>query len=173
MEGFNTIAYTSNAYDGEYIALPGGKSNKFYIHGDDLMEYVRFKIEIPANKIITNIEVFVEYKSSKENMLRLPLHESGYIESKIYDLQETLDYRLKDLGIEDISNINDIELYIRASRDIDKLEVWHNWQRIGIKEDLTLGRYIKFYDVRFMQIKIVLKTRKSYIKFNHLDVEVI
>ena len=173
MEGFNTIAYTSNAYDGEYIALPGGKSNKFYIHGDDLMEYVRFKIEIPANKIITNIEVFVEYKSSKENTLRLPLHESGYIESKIYDLQETLDYRLKDLGIEDISNINDIELYIRASRDIDKLEVWHNWQRVGIKDDLTLGRYIKFYDVRFMQIKIVLKTRKSYIKFNHLDVEVI
>ena len=80
---------------------------------------------------------------------------------------------MKDLGIEDISNINDIELYIRASRDIDKLEIWHNWQRIGIKEDLTLGRYIKFYDVRFMQIKIVLKTRKSYIKFNHLDVEVI
>jgi hypothetical protein len=173
MEGFNTIAYTSNAYDGEYIALPGGKSNTFYIHGDDLMEYVRFKIEIPANKIITSIEVFVEYKSSKENMLRLPLHESGYIESKIYDLQETLDYRLKDLGIEDISNINDIELYIRASRDIDKLEVWHNWQRIGIKEDLTLGRYIKFYDVRFMQIKIFIKSRKAYIKFNHLDVEVI
>ena len=173
MQGFNTIAYTSSSYDGDYIALPGGKDNKFYILGDDLMEYVKFKIEIPANKIITNIEVFVEYKSSEENVLILPLHESGYIESKIYDLQETMDYRLKDLGIEDISNINDIELYIRASRDIDKLEVWHNWQRIGIKEDLTLGRYIKFYDVRFMQLKIVLKTRKSYIKFNHLDVEVI
>ena len=173
MKGFNTIAYTSNSYDGDYLPVGGGKNNKFYIYGNDLMEYVKFKIEIPANKIISNIEVFVEYKSSAENVLRLPIHESGYIESKIYDLQETLDYRLKDLGIEDISNINDIELYIRASRDIDKLEVWHNWQRIGIKDDLSLGRFIKFYDVRFMQLKIVLKTRKSYIKFKHLDVEVI
>jgi hypothetical protein len=173
MKGFNTIAYTSNSYDGDYLPVGGGKNNKFYIYGNDLMEYVKFKIEIPANKIISNMEVFVEYKSSAENVLRLPIHESGYIESKIYDLQETLDYRLKDLGIEDISNINDIELYIRASRDIDKLEVWHNWQRIGIKDDLSLGRFIKFYDVRFMQLKIVLKTRKSYIKFKHLDVEVI
>ena len=105
--------------------------------------------------------------------MKLPLHESGYIESKIYDLQETLDYRLTDLGIEDISNINDIELYVRASRDIEKLEVWHNWERIEISEDLKLIDYLSFYDVRFMQIKILLKTRQSYIKFNHLDVEVI
>ena len=128
---------------------------------------------MPANKIIDNISVFAEYKSSKEDPLRLPLHESGYIESKIYDLQEILDYRLKDLGIEDVSNINDIEIYIRASRDIEKLEIWHSWQRVHINKDLTLKEYIKFYNVRFMQLKIVLKTRKSYIKFNHLDVEVI
>ena len=107
------------------------------------------------------------------NIHWLLLNESGYIESKIYDLQDTLDYRLKDLGIEDISNINDIELYIRASRDIEKIEIWHDWQRVYIKDDLTLRDYLKFYDVRFMQIKILLKTRQSYIKFNHLDIEVI
>lgn len=173
MFGFDTIAYTSNTLDDNYIPIGSYKDNKFYILEGSLLNYIKLKINIPPNKVINNIEIFIEYISSEENYLRLPLHESGYIISKIYDLQEISNYRLSDLGIEDISNINDIEIYVRASRDIEKLDIWHNWQRVDIKQDLTLGRAMKFYDIRFMQIKIVLKTRKSYIKFNHLDVEVI
>ena len=173
MIGFNIIVYTSDSYDGYYTPIGSFKSNKSFIVGESLLQYVKFKVEVPAHKILNSIHIFAEYKSSAENPLRLILNESGYIESKIFDLQETLDYRLKDLGIEDISNINDIELYIRASRDIEKLEIWHDWQRVFIKDDLSLRDYLKFYDVRFMQIKIFLKTRKSYIKFKHLDVEVI
>ena len=60
-----------------------------------------------------------------------------------------------------------------VARDIEKLEIWHNWERIYINDDLTLKDYLKFYDVRYMQLKILLKTRQSFIKFNHLDVEVI
>ena len=173
MSGFNIIAYTSDTYDGYYSPIGNFKNNREFILGESLLQYVKFKIEIPAHKILDSIHVFAEYTSSEENPLRLLLNESGYIESKIYDLQDTLDYRLKDLGIEDISNINDIELYIRASRDIEKIEIWHDWQRVYLKDDLTLRDYLKFYDVRFMQIKILLKTRQSYIKFNHLDIEVI
>jgi hypothetical protein len=128
---------------------------------------------MPANKIVDNIHVFAEYKSTEENTLKLTVNESGYIISKIYDLQETMNYRINDLGIDDISNIKDIEIYVRASRDVEKLEIWHEWQPIKLRDDLNLMEHLKFYDVRFMQIKIVLKTRKSYIKFNHLDVEVI
>jgi hypothetical protein len=173
LSGFDIIAYTSNTYNDNYIPIGSFKNNKGIILGESLLQYIKLKITMPPNKVLNNIGVFVEYKSTAENPLKLPLHESGYIESKIYDLQETLDYRLTDLGIEDISNINDIELYVRASRDIEKLEVWHNWERIEISEDLKLIDYLSFYDVRFMQIKILLKTRQSYIKFNHLDVEVI
>ena len=173
MSQFNIIVYTSNTYNDNYVPIGGFKNNKGYIDGKNLLQYVKFKIEIPAHKILKSLHVFAEYTSSKENVLKLPLHESGYIISKIYDLQESLDYRLKDLGIDDVSNINDIELYIRASRDMEKLEIWHNWQPIELKDDLSLKEYLKFYDVRFMQIKIMLKTRKSYIKFNHLDIEVI
>lgn len=173
LSGFNIIAYTSNTYDGNYIPIGSFKNNKGYIKGENLMEYVKFKIEIPAKKIVDNIHVFAEYKSTAENALKLTVNESGYIISKIYDLQETLNYRLSNLGIDDISNINDIEIYVRASRDVEKLEIWHEWQPVKFRDDLSLMEHLKFYDVRFMQIKIVLKTRKSYIKFNHLDVEVI
>ena len=173
LSGFDIIVYTSNTYNDNYIPVGNFKNNKGIILGESLLQYVKLKVTMPANKIINNIGIFVEYKSTAENPLKLPLHESGYIESKIYDLQETLDYRLKDLGIEDISNINDIELYIRASRDIEKLEIWHSWERIKIDDNLRLVEPLKFYDARYMQIKIVLKTRQSFIKFNHLDVEVI
>lgn len=173
MKGFSVNVYTSDTFDGNYIPVTNFKTNKGYIEGKALLQYVKLKIEMPANKIIDNIHIFAEYKSTAENVLKLPLNESGYIITKIYDLQETLDYRLKDLGINDVSNINDIELYIRASRDIDKLEIWYDWQRVHIKDDLTLREYLKFYNVRFMQMKIVVKNRKAYIKFDHLDVEVI
>ena len=173
LSGFNIIAYTSHTYDGSYTPIGSFKNNKGYIKGQNLMEYVKFKIEMPANKIINNIHVFAEYKSTAENALKLNIKESGYIISKVYDLQDTLNYRLSHLGIDDISNINDIEIYVRASRDIDKLEIWHEWQPVKLNNDLTLAEFLRFYDVRFMQIKILLKTRKSYIKFNHLDVEVI
>ena len=173
LSGFNIIAYTSNTHDGNYIPIGSFKNNKGYIKGQNLMEYVKFKIEIPANKIVDNIHVFAEYKSTAENTLKLTVNESGYIISKIYDLQETMNYRISDLGIDDISNIKDIEVYVRASRDVEKLEIWHEWQLIKLRDDLSLMEHLKFYDVRFMQIKIILKTRKSYIKFNHLDVEVI
>ena len=173
MSGFNIIVYTSNTYNDNYIPIGSFKNNKGFIHGATLMQYVKLKIEMPANKVLNSISLYAEYKSTAENPLKLPLHESGYIVSRIYDLQEILDYRLKDLGIDEISNINDIELYIRASRDIEKLEIWHNWERIYINDDLTLKDYLKFYDVRYMQLKILLKTRQSFIKFNHLDVEVI
>lgn len=173
MSGFKVVVYTSGTYDGDYSPIGTFTSNKGYVPGQNLMEYIKFKIEIPPHKILHNMHVFAEYTSSEENLLKLPLHESGYIISKIYDLQDILNYRLKDLGIEDISNINDIDIYIRASRDIDKLEVWHEWQKINITDDLNLKDYLKFYDVRFMQIKILIKSRKAYVKFNHLDVEVI
>ena len=173
LSGFKTIVYTSNVYDNNYNPVGSFNSNKGYILGESLMSYVKFKIEIPANKVINKFQVFVEYKSSAENLLKVPLHESGYIISKVYDLQDVLNYRLKDLGIDDISNINDIELYIRASRDIEKLEIWHDWQRIYIKDDLELRDYLKFYDVRYVQLKMLLKSRQAYIKFNHLDIEVI
>ena len=173
LAGFNTIIYTSDTYDGNYMPIGGFNTNKGHVKGDALLQYIKLKIEIPANKIINNIHLFAEYTSTAEHILKLPLNESGYIITKIYDLQETLDYRLKDLGIDDVSNINDIELYIRASRDIEKLEVWHDWQRIDINNNLSLANQLKFIDVRFMQLKILLKTRQTYIKFNHLDVEVI
>ena len=173
MSGFKVIAYTSDVFDNNFNPIGSFNSNKGYILGENLMSYVKFKIEIPANKVISKFQVYVEYKSSADSLLKLPLHESGYIISKVYDLQDVLNYRLKDLGIDDISNINDIELYIRASRDIEKLEIWHDWQRIFINDDLTLRDYLKFYDVRYVQLKMLLKSRQSYIKFNHLDIEVI
>ena len=173
MTGFGITVYTSNTYNNNYIPVGKYINNKGYIDGNSLMQYVKFKIEMPSNKILNNLFVYAEYKSSAENVLKLPLHESGYIVSKIYDLQETLDYRLKDLGIDDVSNINDIEIYVRASRDVDKLEIWHSWQQIQLNKDLSLKEYLIFNDIRYMQVKILLKTRQTYIKFNHLDVEVI
>ena len=173
MTGFKVIVYGCETYNGVYKPIVSYNTNKGYVIGQNLYPYIKLKIDLPANKVLHNIHVFAEYTSSEENLLKLPLNETGYIISKVYDLQETLDYRLKDLGIDDVSNINDIELYIRASRDMEKLEVWHEWQRIDIKDDLKLKTHLKFYDVRFMQIKIFIKSRKAYIKFNHLDVEVI
>ena len=127
---------------------------------------------MPAYKYINNIAVFVEYVSSDENPMPIITTHSGYIESKLYDLQQESNCVVKSIDIEDVSNINDIELYIRASRDNERLDVWTNWNRIYLTDSLQIANYISFTNTRFLQYKILVKNRSGYIKFKSIDVEI-
>ena len=175
MKGFNSVIYVSDKRDGEYMPLGNDYKNVFHIEKSQLKRYVRLKINMPSEKIINNISIFAEYISTDENPLKLITNNSGYVISKVYDFQDTLNYRLSDLSIEidEESNINDIEIYIHTSRDTDRLEVWHDWQKIYLTKDLKLSEQVIFENVRFAQIKILIKSRNTSVKFNYLDVEVV
>ena len=173
MTGFSTHIYTCDDYNGIYIASCGTQyDNKFNIPVNFLKRYIKIRVDMPAYKYINNIAVFVEYVSSDENPMPIITTHSGYIESKLYDLQQESNCVVKSIDIEDVSNINDIELYIRASRDNERLDVWTNWNRIYLTDSLQIANYISFTNTRFLQYKILVKNRSGYIKFKSIDVEI-
>ena len=97
---------------------------------------------------------------------------SGELITKIYDAQYSADYRIREISIADISNINDVEIQVRASKEDYSADVWHPWETLELKHNQTLKNELKFYGTRFFQIKVLLKTSNAFIKINNIDIEV-
>ena len=173
MKNFDIVVETCDRYNGTYIQCGTiSRNNKFHIQSSYLKSYIKIKITMPANKYINNISIFAKYVSSNEDPLSIITKQSGYIESKVYDLQELTNCFVKSIDIIDISNINDVSIQIRSSKDSDRLDVWSNWREIKLNEDLKVSNTINFADIRFLQFKIVLKTRKAFIKLKGINIEI-
>jgi len=172
MQGFVCDVLTANNQNGPFENKQVIYSNTGHIVGEQLMRYVKLKINVPANKIINNVTVFVEYRSTEENLLPIKTGQSGYIESKIYDLQDIIDVKVKKLDIEDVSDVNNVMIYIRSSRDVNRVDVWSEWKLIPFNANFNITNNVLLKDARFVQYKVVLKSRQTYVKFNNIELEV-
>jgi hypothetical protein len=173
MKDFTTTVYTSNRYNGIYtLCTPDHKINKFHIPQSYLNSYIKIKIEMPPYRYIDNISIFAEYISSNEDPLKIVTKQSGYIESKIYDLQEITNCLVKSLDIIDISNINDVDIYIRGSRDEERLDIWSDWYKVQLDKSLKVSNNVTFNNTRYLQFKVVLKSRKAFIKLKGINIEI-
>ena len=173
MSGFSSCIYTSDEKYGTYIPCCNLQyENKFNIPANFLRSYIKLRVDIPVYKYINNITIFVEYFSTNDNPMPITAAQTGYIESRVYDLQQESNCIVKSIDIQDISNINDIDIYIRASKDNERLDVWSNWRKININDDLKIINTINFLNTRFLQYKIIVKNRSGYIKFKSIDVEI-
>ena len=92
--------------------------------------------------------------------------------SKIYDTQNSTDYKIKDINISDISNINDVEIQVRAAREDYSADVWHPWQTLKLNNRNILINECKFYNTRFFQVRVILKSSNAYVKIKNIDIEV-
>lgn len=116
MKGFKTTVLTSNSKDGEYSVTNYFKDNFMFMYGDQLLKYIKVKIEMPKNKIIDNISIFSEYKSDNINAPKAFTQNKGEMTSKVYDLSNSCNIKLRSIDIK-ASSVNDFDMYIRASRD--------------------------------------------------------
>jgi hypothetical protein len=172
MTGFITSISICDTYNGEFIPIGDYTANKFNIKQKFLNKYIKLNIKMPPYKVIDNITIFAEYIATNDNPLSIQTKQSGHIISKVYDLQETCNCIVKTIDIKDISNINDIEIYIRSSKDEERLDVWNEWKRIIINDKLKISKTLNLYNARFLQFKIVIKNRNAYIKFDGMEVEI-
>ena len=172
MQGFTCEILSANEPDGQFVSKQMLYSNIGSISGDNLFKYVKLRINMPANKIINSIALFAEYRSTTENPLPVGFNQSGSIESKIYDLQQVIDSKIKNIKIEEISKVDDIFIYIRASQDTDRIDIWTDWKQVVFDDKGMILNNIVLKNSRFVQYKIVLKTRDAYIKFKNIELEV-
>ena len=172
MRGFKIQILSSNTREGVYMPINTFNDNYGYVYGDALLKYIKIKVTMPDNKFLNNLNIYAEYKSTEANAPKVLMPSSGELITKIYDAQYSTDYRIREISIADISNINDVEIQVRASKEDYSADVWHPWQTLELKHNLTLKNELKFYSTRFFQIKVLLKTSNAFIKINNIDIEV-
>ena len=172
MRGFKIQILSSNTREGVYMPINTFNDNYGYVYGDALLKYIKIKVTMPDNKFLNNLNIYTEYKSTEANAPKVLMPSSGELITKIYDAQYSTDYRIREISIADISNINDVEIQVRASKEDYSADVWHPWQTLELKHNLTLKNELKFYGTRFFQIKVLLKTSNAFIKINNIDIEV-
>lgn len=173
MRGMKVQILSSNTRAGDYIPVSSFNDNYGYVYGDSLLRYIKIKITIPENKFINNFSIYAEFKSTEHNAPKVFMPSTGYLLSKVHDAQYSSDYRLRSINIDKISNINDVEILIRSSRDEYSADVWMPWQKIKLTDNLKLKEEIIFKNTRFFQVKVLLKTNNAFVKINNLNIEVI
>lgn len=173
MKDIKITVFISNSKDDGYTPCTFFNNNYGFVYGDYLGRYIKIRLDIPKDKVVDNFALFAEYKSDGVNYPKAITPSSGSILSKVFDTQEARNYRTKAIKIDKVSNINDIEISVRAARDDYSADVWLPWQNVTIKDDFTIKTPAIFENARFFQIKILLKTNNAYVKFKYLDIEVI
>ena len=180
MDNFNiTILSTGNKQLSDYEIVQT-KGSYAYAYGDELYKYVKVQIEIPENYIVDKIEILAEYKSDKNNAPKLSVPSTGSLISPVYDSQESLIYNIKNININDISNINDVEVYIRTMKEDNTSGVWSDWNELKLEtknnkamlSDKQNNFTFEYTPVRFFQFKVVLKSKNAYVHLDSIDIEV-
>lgn len=174
MKDIKVRILTSDSKTSGYREVLVSSENLNSIDGINLSSYVKLMVELPANKVINNIEIFIEYMSTDEYA---PIEKdvtNGSYTSKVLDAQFNERYLIKALSIEDNNlDINNYTFQIRASKENDDETVWTDWKDIELDSNLTISNRVVFTDYRYFQFRVLLKGVGASIKINHIDLEVI
>lgn len=174
--GFIISIYSSDNFYGIYEMKTSFKENIGIINEDTMKalgKYIKIKIAMPPKKVVNSLTLFAEYKESDEATPMERVNSNGELLSEIYDGQYQAKYKLTDINIDSISNINDIEISIRASRENKDENIWTDWKKVTLNENLNVANNIVFENYRFFQLRIKLKRIDSYVKINYFDMKVV
>lgn len=186
MKGFKVQILTGESIDAGFREVSTHMDNIGCINGENLSSYVKLIVEMPPNKVINNIELFIEHLSDDLNSPSDMTVISGSYKSKVLDAQYNERFLVKNINFSE--NNRDIENYIfqvRASKENDEKTTWTPWKTINLKinhNDTTNEEIIKngnilnrivFDGYRFFQFNLILKGEDTSIKANYIDLEVI
>lgn len=173
MTGFTMTILTSDTYDGIYTNKSSTNNNTQIISDkmSTLNEYIKIKIEMPEHKMINNLSIFVEYKTTADKAPIGQISNSGTFISEIYDAHYDKNFILSNIKINSISNIKDVAIEIRAAKTNAVENIWTQWKPIVFDKDFKLTQKISFDGYRFFQIRIKLNSKDAYIDLDYIELE--
>ena len=147
------------------------KTNLARIFESKLMPYLQIEVDMPAERVINNIEVYAEYAESDSPLHIIPNSE-GELISKVYDTTYAANYQLTRIEGA-LSNIDDIDIYIRGCRRDTTHEVWTKWYKetLDKKQETQLPHIFENYQL--FQFKLVLKKSDAQCSISKYVLEVV
>jgi hypothetical protein len=147
------------------------KTNLARIFEPKLMPYLQIEVDMPAERVINNIEVYAEYAESDSPLHIIP-NSDGELISKVYDTTYAANYQLTRIEGA-LSNIDDIDIYIRGCRRDTTHEVWTKWYKetLDKKQETQLPHIFENYQL--FQFKLVLKKSDAQCSISKYVLEVV
>ena len=174
MKDINISILTSANKTFGYKEIYKSKNNTGIIDKSKLLPYIKIILDIPANKVIYNIDIYVEYLSN-ENNAPYPMEvTNGSYLTKILDAQYKDRFLLTKLNISDLNNsLNNYVFQIRATKLNNNKTIWTDWKTIELDEEYNIKNRITFIDYRYFQVRVLLKGENTALKINNIELEVI
>lgn len=178
MEGFKIRVLTSSNGITGFKEIENFLSNIAAINIDKLESYIKLIVEMPSNRVINSIELFIEYLSDDiYNPPEIPVISGSYT-SKVLDAQYNTRFLVKKLRFElTTSMMTNVKFLIRASKENTANTVWTDWHELQFEKnengEYYLDNRIVFDGYRYFQFKVDLKGEGSSVKIKNLDLEVI
>ena len=147
------------------------KTNLARIFEPKLMPYLQIEVDMPAERVINNIEVYAEYAESDSPLHIIP-NSDGELISKVYDTTYAANYQLTRIEGA-LSNIDDIDIYIRGCRRDTTHEVWTKWYKEKLDKNQETELPHIFENYQLFQFKLVLKKSKAQCSIDKYVLEVV
>lgn len=186
MKGFKVKILTADNNNSNFKEVSSHLDNIGSASGDILSSYVKLMVEMPSNKVINNIELFIEYLSNEVDTPSEMSVLSGAYVTKVLDTQYNERFLIKNLNIENINaNIKNYVFQVRASKENDEKTTWTDWKTISLKANYADTSHpdiiangniltrIVFDGYRYFQFRLIMKGEDTSIKLNYIDLEVI
>lgn len=170
---FNIHVQTASTQNGDNMreVLLDKKINMVSIGSADLDSFVRIVVEIPAARVIENIEIYARYAENAKHDLHVLPRQEGSIITKVYDLVTSANYRLRRIE-GSATNLKNIEISVRGCREDDNSIVWTDWYPAKLNNRLGFSDSHVFQDYRYFQLKIEINDTSASIKIDNIVFEV-
>lgn len=150
------------------------KSNLMHLDGSAGNTYLQIVVDMPINKVINNIEIFVRYGQNQNVPVRSSINQNGVYTSKVYDAVEKGSYQLQKVT-GTISDLSKASVYMRGCRQQNDREAWTEWYPAKLNESLKTDPDLMhtFKDYRLFQFRIDVNDPHEEIQIKDFVLEVV
>lgn len=129
-------------------------------------EYIQFTVDMDTDKVINNIEVYVQYSEKSRYPLSIKNYKNGYMTSKLYDTTQIGTYTISN--IDSTLNSDYTNYYVRGYRQDETNGVFTQWYPINLHGDNHI-----FEGYQYFQFRIEITNDTVEGEVNSIELEVL
>lgn len=167
MDGIELEVLGANSLSDKFKVIHRTNLNNVIL--EETFAFMKIKLNVPANKIVKNINIYIDYKSDGE--LKICENNSGYYVSELFDMQKNSNIIISDIGVEDITQPDYVKIFVRGAKENFNNEIFSEWQEL-VLSNKQLINIAGFENTRYLQFKILLNNKRASIKINYFEVKV-
>lgn len=155
-KNFDLHILTSNDENASFREIAADvQVNYAEVSASRIASYIQIVVDMPANRVINNIEVYVKYAETKNGTLHVSRNTYGTLKTKIYDA--TYVANLQPVRIDGtISSVDNMRLFMRGLREDDDKTQWSEWYECDFDDALNIIDGHPFNGYRHYQFNITL-----------------